>query len=90
MTQTLDADIRNTQFAGARAAAAPTSRAGVSKFGTFAITFGIAFGIAIDKVACDGGIGGGAEECSSNTREGMTELATGSSSNAPKAVSQIR
>ena len=43
MTQTLDADIRNSQFAGARAAAAPTSRAGVSKFGTFAITFGIAF-----------------------------------------------
>jgi hypothetical protein len=46
MTQTLDVDVRTSQFASARAAAAPTStRAGVSKFGTFAITFGIAFAI---------------------------------------------
>jgi hypothetical protein len=47
MTQALDVDIRTSGLAGPRAASAPTSttRAGTSKFGTFAITFGIAFAI---------------------------------------------
>jgi hypothetical protein len=45
MTQALDVGVRTSQFAGARAAGAPTSMTRVSKFGTFAITFGIAFAI---------------------------------------------
>jgi hypothetical protein len=45
MTQTLDADIRASQLGSSRATGAPTSttQAGTSRFGTFAITFGIAF-----------------------------------------------
>jgi hypothetical protein len=46
MTQTLDAHQRISEAASTRAAAAPatpTTRAQTSKFGTFAITFGIAF-----------------------------------------------
>jgi hypothetical protein len=44
MTQALDMDERVSNFAGTRAAVAPaTARAGTSQFGTFAITFGIAF-----------------------------------------------
>jgi hypothetical protein len=45
MTQTLDADFRASQLGRSRATSAPTSttRAGTSRFGTFAITFGIAF-----------------------------------------------
>jgi len=46
MTQALDVSERVSHFAGARAAVAPTSTAAVtSKFGTFAITFCIAFAI---------------------------------------------
>jgi hypothetical protein len=47
MTQTLDVDIRTAQLGSSRATGAPTSttRAETSKFGTFAITFGIAFAI---------------------------------------------
>jgi hypothetical protein len=47
MTQTLDMNVRVSPPASSRAAAAPTSttQAGTSKFGTFAITFGIAFAI---------------------------------------------
>ena len=45
MTQTLDVDFRASQPGSSRATGAPTStaRAETSKFGTFAITFGIAF-----------------------------------------------
>src|ERR1700693_4935630 len=44
MTQTLDvADDRLSQLASAHPATAPTSQTRASKFGTFAITFGIAF-----------------------------------------------
>jgi hypothetical protein len=48
MTQTLDVHERISDPAGARAAsapAAPATTAAISKFGTFAITFGIAFTI---------------------------------------------
>jgi hypothetical protein len=46
MTQALDISERVSHFEGARAAVAPTSTTAVtSKFGTFAITFGIAFAI---------------------------------------------
>ena len=47
MTQTLDvADDRLSQLAGAHPATAPTStQTRASKFGTFAITFGIAFAL---------------------------------------------
>ena len=47
MTQTLDVDFRASQLGSSRATGAPTStaRAETSKFGTFAITFGIAFAI---------------------------------------------
>jgi hypothetical protein len=47
MTQTLDAGIRAAQLGSSRATGAPTSttRAVTGKFGTFAITFGIAFAI---------------------------------------------
>jgi hypothetical protein len=43
MTQTLDVDFRASQLGSSRATGAPTARAETSKFGTFAITFGIAF-----------------------------------------------
>ena len=45
MTQTLDVDFRASQLGSSHATGAPTStaRAETSKFGTFAITFGIAF-----------------------------------------------
>jgi len=45
MTQALDLDLRSAPYGSPRATSAPTSRAGTSKFGTFAITFGIAFAI---------------------------------------------
>jgi hypothetical protein len=47
MTQTLDTDDRISRLGSSRATGAPTSttRTGVSKFGTFAITFGIAFAV---------------------------------------------
>src|SRR6202162_3460032 len=46
MTQTLDvADDRLSQLASAHPATAPTSQTRASKFGTFAITFGIAFAL---------------------------------------------
>jgi hypothetical protein len=45
MTQTSDVDFRASQLGSSRTASAPTSttRAGTSRLGTFAITFGIAF-----------------------------------------------
>lgn len=47
MTQTLDVDERVSQIGRSRAIGAPTSttQTGASKFGTFAVTFGIAFAI---------------------------------------------
>jgi hypothetical protein len=46
MTQTLDVDLRTAQLGSSRATGAATSTTRVgSKFGTFAITFGIAFAI---------------------------------------------
>jgi hypothetical protein len=47
MTQTLDMNVRVSPPTSSRATAAPAStiRAGTSRFGTFAITFGIAFAI---------------------------------------------
>lgn len=46
MTQTLGIQERASQFGGSQATGTPaTSKTGASKFGTFAITFGIAFAI---------------------------------------------